>query len=99
MELFFSLSSKSSQLMPRTELHINAPRRHKMGPEARGGTADTTGAIGMARRKHSPVVNEAIPDGSWRIAIEGSTYHVSSYHLEGFLQKLGHQQHGWLMGI
>ena len=54
-----------------------------MGPEARGGTADTTGAIGMARRKHSPVVNEAIPDGENGAQPLGSTYHVSSYHLEG----------------
>ena len=28
-----------------------------MGPDARGGTADTTGAMGMASRKHSPVTS------------------------------------------
>ena len=33
-------SWKSSQSTPLTELHIMAPRRHRMGPEASGGTSD-----------------------------------------------------------
>ena len=33
-------SWKSSQSTPFTELHIMAPRRHRMGPEASGGTSD-----------------------------------------------------------
>ena len=47
--------------MPLTELHISAPSRHKMGPDAKGGTAETTGAMGMASRKHVPVIRDAKP--------------------------------------
>mmetsp|Transcript_49892 Transcript_49892/g.61264 ORF Transcript_49892/g.61264 Transcript_49892/m.61264 type:complete len:82 (-) Transcript_49892:918-1163(-) len=47
--------------MPRTELHINAPSRHKIGPDAKGGTAETTGAMGMDSRKQHPVTKGAKP--------------------------------------
>lgn len=32
-----------------------------MGPDAKGGTAETTGAMGMASRKHVPVTRDAKP--------------------------------------
>lgn len=58
------VSWKSSQSIPLTELHISAPSRHRMGPDASGGTADTTGAMGMASRKQTPVVKDAKPAGA-----------------------------------
>ena len=49
--------------MPLTELHIKAPNKHKMGPDAKGGTADTTGAKGIANKKQRPVTKGARPLG------------------------------------
>ena len=46
-----------------TALHINAPSKQRMGPEAKGGTADTTGAKGMANKKQTPVTKVAKPLG------------------------------------
>ena len=54
-------SWRSSQSIPRTELHISAPNKHRMGTEAKGGTAETTGAKGMANKKQAPVTNGARP--------------------------------------
>ena len=56
-----------------------------MGPDAKGGTAETTGAMGMASRKHVPVTRDAKPGmdpipGSPRDIVdpnESSKVHVS----------------------
>lgn len=57
--------------MPLTELHIKAPNKHKMGPDAKGGTADTTGAKGIANKKQRPVTKGARPPGECIFSISG----------------------------